>query len=498
MALKSMGILSPEAIEALKKEKLLMLNRGGEVWVEECDISRVTEVLKKVKNPVDQVYRFHGCLIKMPKDIVLEQKWYGGPSNPVGRLGKIHIHEMAKPSNGLDHSDRVKTIASIKIKKEEIRLQANTYTPGYAGIVMCDDDGIPMFEVTAFNIWVLFDPRSNPESTRKIYDHMLMFAIVLANHTDDKSVRVWSEIWATQAPERERLEIKQFEEMVTGSIRRELAALEKTIAQRERSVKEFQQRLYTESKALSEDSIRLDVFKVGMSGGIEKKAREEWEKIKNLEKHGAVKNVRITAEQMCFQTREIKFTPPKFPVTYKNQHSPEKTVSCTAPVRIGAFEITVHLGQNFEIEITNITRMLDYDGIKWHHPHIRESGICKGNMSEALPGFAAKRDFEAIIMCILRWLENVDVNDTWGRGIYHWVVEDNRCREEEEAEKKRKEQEAKQKEAEAAKVGQAALAAPEAVSAPKGNGDGAGPGAVPAVAVAPVKGIADTVNHARI
>ena len=496
MALKNIGVLSPEAIKEFQKQKFLMLNRGGEVWVEECDFPRATEILSKIKNPVDQIYRFHGCLIRMPKEIVLEQKWYGYPSNSVGRRGRIHIHEMAKPTNGLDTSDRAKTVNKVKIRKEEINLGTGVFPPGYAGIVMCDDDGIPLFEVTAYNIWVLFDPKSNTEAARKIYDYMLMFAIVLANHSDEKSVKVWNDIWAQQAPEREKWEIKQFEDMVVGSMKREMKALEDQVNRRQKSVSQYQQSLYAEAKALSEDAIRLDVFKTGMAGNMEKKAREEWDKLKGLERNGAVRNIRVTADRLSFQTREIKWTPAKTPSDWPCSEDGGKVASVTGPVRLGVFEISVYLGGTFGIEIVNQTKTLTYKGIHWHHPHIQEGNVCKGNMTDALPTFAAKRDFEAIMMCMLKWLENVDTKDAWGRDIYYWIVDDNKRKQEEIENKKRQEEEEKRKAEEAAKaeaeakkkaeeakvVSTASAQAPEAAKKEEGNG-GEPASPVPAVAV---------------
>lgn len=497
MALKNLGVLSPEAVREFQKAKLLMITKGGEVWVEDSDQGRAAEIMKTVKNPVDQIYRFHGSLIRMPKDIQLEQKWYGYPSNPVGRRGKIHIHEMAKPTNGLDSSDKAKSVSSITIRKEKITLGTGVYPPSYAGIVMCDDDGIPLFEVTPFNIWVLFDPRGNLESAKKIYDHMLMFGIVLANHADEKSVGVWNNIWAQQSPEREKWEIRQFEEMVVGSMKREMKGLEDSVKGHEKRISEFQQALYKENKMMSDEAIRLEGFKNSMVGSMEKKAREEWDKMKGLERAGAVRNIRVTNDRISFTTRDIKWTPPKIGQTWPCTDDGSKSIVINEPVRLGVYEITIHLGGTFGVEITNQIKTLSYKGEHWHHPHVKEGNICKGNMTEALPTFAAKRDFEAIMMCMLKWLENVDHKDPWGRDIYYWAVDDAKVRKE-EIERKEREEKEKAKAETAAKKVETATASPTSSVPPveAGNAPGAAP-VPPAPVAAPSAPVLDTAGAAQ-
>ncbi len=56
-------------------------------------------------------------------------------------------------------------------------------------------------------------------------------------------------------------------------------------------------------------------------------------------------------------------------------------------------------------------------------------------MTEALPKFAARRDFEAVIMCVLKWLQNVDTNDSWGTGIYYWIKDHRKKHGKKDAEK---------------------------------------------------------------
>jgi hypothetical protein len=430
MALKNLGNLPAEAIAAFTKEKLLFINRSGDVWVEECDFPKAEVILKKHAPVQENVYRFHGTLIRMPKSVTLEQRLVGASSPPSGKKGKITIHEYSRPSNGLESSDRARTVETVKIRGEEIKTPLNIFPPGYYGIVMSDDDCIPLFEVAAYDVWVLFDTRSSQESTKKIYDHMLMFAIVLANHVDEKSTKVWKDIWASQATEREKLEIKQFIAVVSGSIKGEIEELESRVSARERQITKFQQSLYAEEKALFEERIRTDALKKVASTSLEEKAHEEWNRLRKLERSGAVTHIRVASDRISFTTREIKWTPKKsLPCEWE---CPDRTgiITITEPVRLGAYEVTVRL-TDFNIEIRNVSKTLTYQGEHWHHPHVKDGNLCKGNMTDILPRFAAKREFEAVIMCVLKWLENVDTSDAWGRYITEWVKDDQARREEE-------------------------------------------------------------------
>ena len=423
MALESIGTLSAEAIKLLKEARLLMVVRGSEVMVETVDKGKALDILKTVKNPVEQVYRFHGYTIRVPKETLIEARWYGYVNNPVGRKGKLHIHECSKPANGLDPNDKTHNLSKVRVKGVEINLNTIAFDPAYAGVVMCDDDGEPLFEITPWNIYVLFDPKPNPEATKRIYEQqMLMFAIILANHSNVESQTIYQKIWDQQGKEREKFELRMFEDMMSGAIKKELKQLETNATQHEARVKDYQQALFKEERAHTDTLIRLDAFKMTMGKDMAQKAKEEWEKLKGLERNGAVRNLRVTEQQIGFITRKIKWSPKKLPYEAScYDDGTQRPLTITEPVVLGEFEVTVHLGASFGIEITNLTKTLSYGGYVWHHPHVREGNLCKGNMTEALPTFAARREFEAVVMCCLKWLENVDVLDPWGKGIYYWI-----------------------------------------------------------------------------
>jgi hypothetical protein len=423
MPYESLGSLSAVAIKALKEAKLLMIVRGTEVHIDSSEHARAAEILNTVKNPVETVYRFYGFTMRVSKDLPLESRWYGYPNTLVGRRGRVHILEFSKPTNGLDNNAEPSYIEKVKIKGEEVVLNVNAYTPAYSGVVMCDDGGVPLFEVVPWNIFVLFDPRGNQTATKKIYEaNMLTFAIILANHGDEKSVAFYNEIWGKQAKDREKYEIKQFRDMMAGTIKKEISTLEKNIATGDARMKALKTQLHQEGVAICDSENRLVMLKNSVNENIEKKATEEWEKLKALERKGAVSNIRVTADRISFATREIKWTPSKLPCIMSTpDYERGADVTIDEPVPIGRFEVTVFTtaGQ-FAIEINNTTKTIAYSGYSWHHPHVKEGSVCRGNMTEAVPQFAARREFEAVVMCILKWLENVDVRDAWGKGIYYW------------------------------------------------------------------------------
>lgn len=460
--MENLGPLSSEAVRGLKEAKLLILVRpDGNVWVDPSDLGKAKEIMGKFKKSEEQIYRFHGFTIRMPKDIRIEQKLYGCASQPVGRRGAIHIHELAKPSNGLDANERTKQLKSLKVNGKEIKMDCAVFSPAYCGIVMCDDEGTPVFEVMPYNVYTLFDVRANGTATRDVYEPLLMYAIVLANHADAKSAQVWQEIWDKQASDREKLEMRQFEEVVTGGLKRELDQLRQSISGHQQQIQNYENAIFKEVRSLQDEQFRLDAFQGNMKEGIEKRAKEEWQKIKVLERNKAVRNIRITKDNLSFITRKILWTPPRGGYRSMKPDGTEELL-IDWPVELGEFEVTIKMGMGFEVHVSNLTKNLTHEASTWHHPHIRDGSVCKGNMAETLPKFAAQRDFEALMMCMLKWLENVDVKDAWGKTVFYWAKDDlkRKAKEKEEAERKAAEEAAKaappKTEGGAPKVGEAA------------------------------------------
>jgi hypothetical protein len=447
--MESLGSLSPDAIKAIRKAKLLTLIRGSEVWVDTTDMSRAKELIGGIKESVEQVYRFSGFIVRMPKSLKLEQRYYQQASRDNGSPGRIHIHEYSKPQDGLDTNQNIKTLKSFTVKGEKIKFTRDIgiFKPSYSGVVMSDDNGVPIIEVTPWNIYVLFDTRNTPDATKMVYERqMLMFAIVLANQGDEKSKALYADIWGKQGGERESLEIKAFEDMFSAQIKKQRGSIEKSIKDQEYSLQEGQKMIFTATESLRNYRMQLEqVIKV-IEGGASEKAREEWQRVKNMEKNGIVGDVKVTPEALHFTTRTIYWKPNKnVKVDYDGQYDP---IPVKDPIPLGEFKVSVGMTRDFYITIKNIGRTMSFGGTRWEHPHIKEGHMCEGNMSEALPKFAASKQFEAVMMCVLKWLENVQHKDAYGKGVYYWVKDYKKAKAKKEKadEQARKKEEKKKKE----------------------------------------------------
>ena len=480
---KSLGVLSEPVIKEFKKAKLMTVIRGGEVWIDDSDIKKAREIMASMdKAPAgkkENAFRFHGYVIKVPEHIKITQQYIGNSSERFGAVGNFAIIEFAKPWDGLDSSVNRKQISQLSITRNKqttkIDLNVSSFVPAYSGIVMSDDNGVPIFEICGYNIFVLFDTRANPTATKQVYELMLIYAIMLADHGEPKSREVYDKIWQHQAKDREQYEIRQFRDMFAGGIKDEIAMLDRNIKQWDKEVLSLKTSLFNTIRSIEDNAIKLEALRTNGEKAIEKRATEEWERIKALERTGRVRNIRVSKERISFHTGMIKWTPKQKEYSASQPEGGGHVVAYqTDPIELGEYDVSLNITGGCQVSITNMTKVLSYEANRWHHPHVKEGNVCKGNMEDRIPQFAAKREFEAVIMCFLKWLENVDINDSWGRRIYYWIKDHNeraserKKREEEfrkakeaEAEKARIEAEAKAKaEAEAAKPKEAPATAP--------------------------------------
>ncbi len=480
--LKSLGSLPQSVIDQFKKAKLGFINRGGEVWMEESDLKKAREIMagEKTAAPAakkENAFRFHGYVIKVPEHIKITQQYIGNVSERFGSAGNFAIIEFAKPFDGLDTSVNRKQIGQISITRNKqttkIDMNVSSFVPAYSGIVMSDDNGVPIFEICGYNIYVLFDTRANVAATKQIYELMLIYAIMLADHGEPKSREVFDKIWQHQAKDRETYEIKQFRDMFAGGIKQEIDLLDRTVKQAEKNVASFKQQLFEAIRSIEDNSIKLDALRQNGEAAIDKKAKEEWERIKVLERKGVARNIRVSKDRISFHTRMIKWTPPqKEYVAVMPEGNERVTAYRDDPIELGEFDVSLNITGGCQVSITNMTKVLSYETNRWHHPHVKEGNVCRGNMEDKIPQFAAKREFEAVIMCFLKWLENVAIEDTWGRRIFYWIKDhharaDERKKRDEEARKAKEAAEAKAKaDAEAAEAAKAKAEAEAKAPAP--------------------------------
>lgn len=446
--MKSLGKLGEDVIDKLKKAKLMTIIRGTEVWVDESDLAKARklmdqepkspEKLKSKENP----YKFHGYIIRTPEALKLSNSYVGGMSGKSGTPGNHAILEFAKPSDGLDLSVNRKQIATVTINGTQIPMNVTAFTPAYSGIVMNDDNGVPLFEISPYNVFVLFDTRSNPEAACKVYEKLLIFCVMLSEADDVKARDYYDKIWQRQSPIREKYEIQQFKDMFMGGIKQEIKKLQDAIGKEEQNIKSYETELFRSVRAQADAETKLHALSESGEKTIEKRATEEWEKVKSFEKTGAVSNVRITPTTLAFRTRMISWLP-KSDGEYNCGEDAYAKVKRGERIEFGEYEVTVNIAGDFRTTIKNMTKTLPYLSTNWHHPHIKQDHLCMGNMTETIPKFVGRREFEAIMVCFLRWLETVVTTDTYGQNIGFWI-RDHQIRE-----IKRKEQEAMKAEAEA-------------------------------------------------
>ena len=432
MNLQKLGILSAETISELKNKKLALVIRGDMVFVDEDDFLEAKRITKKHEGRVsisEKIHRINGYTFKTPPELKISSINAAGSSCVPNSQQKnnVTINRFSKPSNGLNSDQRLKKLRNVTLHGKSIQLDVATLSPSYSGIIISDDNGIPLYEVIPSNVFILFNSDLNTKASKEIHEFILMFAITLANHNNDEIVSMYRKIWEQQAPDREKLEIKQFEEICSGGIKKEINSLKGRIRENEVTVSSLQKKLYISLENLNKQKMLLESHEIVMSKGIAEKAKEEWEKLRNLEKRNVAYNIRVTQNEFSFTTKPIYWTPKKR-MSFLDPATQSKSVEISEPVELGQYEISVKMISHERstadlVKIQNITRKISYQANKWEHPHVKQGNVCYGNMTVAIPKFAVERNFEAIIMCMIKWLENVDTGDAWGKNIYHWIVD---------------------------------------------------------------------------
>lgn len=423
--MESLGVVEKETIKKLREAKLLLIvGESGEVMVDPTDKSRAIRIIQEAEGPVEpgkvraRTYNLCGIETKIPVDLKTSYFGYVAKTqiSPVSKT-KIWVNYHCKPAEGLDPDTNLKRLNKVSIEGKEIELGVAAYSPAYEGIVICDDNGYPLIEVTPHNIFVLFDTKGKPDATKKIFSELILFALAVANHHDEGSLAIYKKIWDDQSPQRDELQMIEFEKIVSESVRSELKLLEKKVKDAETNLERYEDEIFKAAKQKSDAILHRDALQTVLNGNMREKAKQEWDRLKGLEKTGAIRNVSVTKEQFSFTTREVLFTPDPCPL-FIDHGGGETKIEEAFP--LGVFRVTTKTGKNFSLKIENMSRSLSYDGARWAHPHVRDGGVCYGNMTEKIAKFAATRNFEAIAMVCLRWLENVDVKDSWGMMIWRW------------------------------------------------------------------------------
>ena len=87
---------------------------------------------------------------------------------------------------------------------------------------------------------------------------------------------------------------------------------------------------------------------------------------------------------------------------------------------LGKYNIKINMSQQYsQIQFLNLTRTI---GGK-HHPHVTSNGsACLGNFSEAMPQLVGRNEFAILITMAIKFLESVNVEDSWGSTIVNWPL----------------------------------------------------------------------------
>lgn len=404
MPLKCYGVATDDILTSFKTAKLSFVTRGGEVWMESEDFSKANELSEQVKakrKAEQEMFTLYG--VRVHSSLPVEDRIAGAMVEPQTAKNKIGVWYYAKPKGGLDVTDAPKHLAKVTLFEKTYDFNIPCYTPAYRGVVLPDDNGLPICEVTPYNVFVLFNAGRNEPVTKSVFEAIIPFAVVIANHNDPKALEIYEGLYRDQTSRRLDIQFESFRKMFSEGYLKEIKTLEQQVAACDTMIESSHKQIFDQSRIRRDSSIRLESMRAVYSVDVEKKAREEFDKLQKLEYHGRVRNIEVTNDLLRFKTGMIKW-----------RRSP-----AIEPIDLGEYEVSIKL-RDFRFDPKNLTQILEYEDFMWHHPHCRENQVCYGNLTQAMPQFAANRDFEALIMCSLKWLETVDVADSWGSRVSKW------------------------------------------------------------------------------
>jgi hypothetical protein len=197
--------------------------------------------------------------------------------------------------------------------------------------------------------------------------------------------------------------------MKSATVRSSMRNLEQEVTNLAVQRSDAQQTFFALIKKHRERSAELEMYKNGVQDSMfVEKATKELESIKQMDiitkmtADASGRKVKIeTADIYCYNSRA------------KTNHL------------IGRMRITI------DMAATDMSRAiqwynLDRRGYSQHHaPHVDSSGkACLGNMSEMLPEVLASGDLGIIALLAIQFVQSVNFDDVWGRGIVAFPVVD--------------------------------------------------------------------------
>lgn len=153
---------------------------------------------------------------------------------------------------------------------------------------------------------------------------------------------------------------------------------------------------------------------------IEKETKEKITKdIELIRQHKNTKEVFVTKTSIIVYTNELYFYEPKRERTYYLGN-----MQITMPIRTGSSS------SNSDYKIQNLTDMVTACGENCQHPHVFNGGnVCWGNVGTQIITFAANKEFYALYISILSFLQTCNIEDEAGKYAGNWKMVDNETKE---------------------------------------------------------------------
>lgn len=253
--------------------------------------------------------------------------------------------------------------------------QNDRKSPSDRGEIIFDGDE-PIAEFIDNNFFVLFDlPHCENENIEKIMHSLMSKFIPFLNKFKTKALETDDEFRA------------KFVEIYTKRADAKLNNSKRIVERLHRELADKQKTYYKLLQQIDDETKVIESLLLKAPRSVED-IEKEFQNIKNIDKVEQVlvdaNSISVITENICADFRGKTYSFGKFKIK----------ISC----------------RDGKISITNLTKT-DKNGN--HHPHVFETHICWGNISESIVKLAAEYEFNIVFTIVIQFLQNITDSESY-------------------------------------------------------------------------------------
>lgn len=269
-------------------------------------------------------------------------------------------------------------------------------TPSLQGIVIKDEDGLPIAQVVGNSVYVLVaglltgplaDKESDADELLARLLHEAVAASRISANDDEELSKLWRESSESHA--------RNYVEQCLTRLRRRGTDLEKEIGDCDKQIVRAGQSIHQQLRLKREKAIQLEQLLGQDMLAEEERLRAEFAALCDSK---AILSIEVHDRDICVHTRTVF-------IDWQGKR-----------YRIGRF--LLRLADDGRISIANVANFAT--GTPFHHPHVPDPDRpCFGNVHESLVKLVADRQYASAVTLLFRYLESYNPHNGVA-DIKHW------------------------------------------------------------------------------